>query len=130
VQAIVRTAVAEAVGAVLAETQRLIRQLERRIEELERRPATTTTGQGAPTAASSTWAQAYAPSVAAQARMAEAPAPVLDLATIERTVQVDLDPALDGGRRRRRLFVVVTFFFIVLFGGLFAMLAQSYTPHH
>jgi hypothetical protein len=62
--------------------------------------------------------------------VAEASAPVLDLAAIERTVQVDLDPALDGGRRRRRLFVAVTFFFIVLFGGLFAMLAQSYTPHH
>jgi hypothetical protein len=130
VQAIVRTAVAEAVGAVLGETQRLIRQLEQRIEELERRPAgTTANAHGTPPAASSNWAQAYGPSAVAQVRV-EAPAPVLDLAAIERSVHVDVDPALDGGRRRRRLFVVVTFFFIVVFGGLFAMLAQSYTPHH
>jgi len=128
VQALVRTTVAEAVEAAVAETQRLVRQLERRIEELERRPAASapTIVQAAPPA---TWAQAYAPAAAAPwARVAERPAPVIDPHAID--IHVEVDPVLDGGRRRRRLFLTITLFFIIGFGSLVALLAQSYSPHH
>jgi hypothetical protein len=129
VQALVRTAVAEAVGAVLTETKELIRQLERRIDQLEQRPvASTAIVQASPSAASSPWAQSQTSSVASYVPVARAP--VLDIGAIERSVHVEVDPALDGQRRRRRLFVVVTLFFLVVFGGLFTLLAQSYTPHH
>jgi hypothetical protein len=37
--------------------------------------------------------------------------------------------AFDGGRRRRRQIFLFVFFLVVVFGGLFAMLAESYTPH-
>lgn len=134
VQALVRTAIAEAVGAVLAETGRLIRKLEQRVEQLEqldRRPAASTAVvHAAPPAGSSAWAQSsYATSTTVQRAVVEAQAPLLDIGTIERSVQVDVDPALDGKRRRRRLVVFVTLFFLVVFGGLFALLANSYTPH-
>jgi hypothetical protein len=128
-RALVQTTVAEAIDAVVAETQRLVRQLERRIEDLERRPAPTSTPTLVQEAPAATWAQAFAPPVASQPRIAEAQAPVLDLRAIERSVHVEVDPALDGRRRRRRLVGVVIFFFVVVFGGLFSMLAQSYTPH-
>jgi hypothetical protein len=38
--------------------------------------------------------------------------------------------AFDGGRRRRRQIFLFALFVLVVFGGLFAMLAQSYMPHH
>jgi hypothetical protein len=118
------------VGAVLAETQRLIRQLERRVEELERRPiasAGVQVPQAAPSAASG---YVHSAASVSETRVAQpAVAPALSLAAIERSVHVVVDPAIDGARRRRRLAVIVTLFFLLVFGGLFAMLAQSYAPH-
>ena len=57
------------------------------------------------------------------------PAPLLDVAAIERDVALDPDlPRLDGRGRKRRM---MTFFFsalVVFFGGLFALLAESWPP--
>jgi hypothetical protein len=135
VKAIVRATVGEAVDAVLVETQRLVRQLERRVEELERRPPPApASAPSAPTivqAPAPAWvqAQAYPPAAASQPRVVQPPAPALDLRAIERSVHVEVEPALDGGRRRRRLLAVVVVFFLAVFGSLFALLAQSYAPH-
>jgi len=115
-------------------------RLERRIQELEQQLAAapaaapgggpTSVFQGLPTAASAAWGQASAPATAAvPAQVIEARPPSLSLAEIERSVHVDIDPALDGRRRRRRNVVVATLFFLLVFGGLFGMLAQSYAPH-
>jgi hypothetical protein len=49
-QAFVRAAVSEGVASVLDETQRLFRQLENRLEELERRPAMVVSHAAAPAA--------------------------------------------------------------------------------
>jgi hypothetical protein len=135
IQELVRAAVANGVAAVLAETQRIVHGLERRIDELERRPAAAV-APPPPAMAPHPRPGATAPFTAAAPASAipvhYAPpsrAPVLDLATIERDVHIDVDSALDGGRRKRRLVVVVVLFILVIFGGLFAMLAQSYSHH-
>jgi hypothetical protein len=140
VHALIRATVAEGVASVLGETQRLMRQLERRIDELERRPVTAVAAAAALTPAHEAAAAAFA-APRAQAphyALAAVPAvvsaaprpPVLDIAAIERTVHIDVDSAFDGGRRKRRILVLVTFFFLALFGALFALLAQSYSPHN
>ena len=57
-----------------------------------------------------------------------APAPLLDVAAIERDVPLDLDiRGFDGGRRRRRMVVLFVLGLLLVFGGLFAMLAASYS---
>jgi hypothetical protein len=58
-------------------------------------------------------------------------APRLSVADIERDVKLDkADLALMGGRsRKRRTIVLLVFFIVVVFGGMFAMLAQSYMHH-
>ena len=59
------------------------------------------------------------------------PAPLLDVKAIERDVPLDFDMrGFDGRRRRRRMVVLLRIALLLLFGGLFALLADSYTPHH
>jgi hypothetical protein len=56
-------------------------------------------------------------------------APLLDVAAINREISLDFSP-FDAGRRRRRLVIALTVALLIVFGGLFAMLAQSYSPPH
>jgi hypothetical protein len=136
----VRATVAEAVAPL----NQTIRELLRRIEDLERRPvpqpAAAVSVAAAPPAVAMT-AEAYRqpqPSYPAAISVPAAPpsapaviarAPALDIAAIERDVHIDVDFALDGRRRRRRLAITFVLFLVVVFGGLFAALANSYTPH-
>jgi hypothetical protein len=135
----VRATVAEAVAPL----NQTIRELLRRVEELERRPvpqpAAAVSVVASPAVA--TPADAYRqpqPSYPAAISVPAAPpsapaviarAPTLDVAAIERDVHIDVDFALDGRRRRRRLAITFVLFLVVVFGGLFAALANSYTPH-
>jgi hypothetical protein len=58
-------------------------------------------------------------------------APLLDVATINREIPIDVDiSAFDGRRRRRRMRVLLVLAILIVFGSLFAMLAQSYAPQH
>jgi hypothetical protein len=115
-----RPVVRAMVDASVALLEEKVRDLQRRVEELElRRPP--------PLAAASAHAYATAHAAAHPATRA----PVLDIATIERTVQLGPEAAsFDGTRRRRRLFVATVVGIVVVFGGLFAALAQSYTHAH
>jgi hypothetical protein len=60
------------------------------------------------------------------------PAPVLIRQALASDVPLNAADfrAFDGGRRRRRMIVLFSLFLLVVFGGLFAMLADSYAPHH
>jgi hypothetical protein len=139
-EARVRIAVAQAVAPL----NQTIRELQRRIEELERRPAAQAPAAAFNVVASTVSAvpvEAYrqrqashpgaiaVPSPAASAPALAARAQVLDVAAIDRTVSVDADFALDGRRRRRRLVITFVLFLVAVFGGLFAALANSYAPH-
>ncbi len=74
-------------------------------------------------------AQAAAPS--APRSLTVAPPPLLDVKAIEMDRSIDVDVrGFDGGRRKRRMIFLFFFAVLVLFGGLFALLADSYTPHH
>jgi len=56
------------------------------------------------------------------------PAPLLDLAEIDRIVSIDVDiSGFDGGRRKRRAVTIFVVFVVLVFGGLFALLASSYS---
>ena len=58
-------------------------------------------------------------------------APLLDVAAIDQDVAIDVDMrAFDGTRRRRRSVLLFAVFIIIVFGGLFAMLALSYSHAH
>jgi len=60
-----------------------------------------------------------------------APPPLLDVKAIEMDRSIDVDVrGFDGGRRKRRMIFLFFFAVLVLFGGMFALLADSYTPHH
>jgi hypothetical protein len=138
-----RLRIRAAVDEALAPVQQTVRELLRRIEELERRPAQ-------PAAPVVTMLPAHAmappsepyrrqqPSYPAAIAVSVAPSPqavsaqgaVLNLAAIERDVHVQMDGGLDGRRRRRRLVWTLVLFVLVVFGGLGAALASSYTPHH
>jgi hypothetical protein len=113
-----------------------------RIAELERRPRAPSspgyvTGQPVAMAAApytatlaSPGAQPVGAAPVAARPVLVAQAPLLDVAAIERDVPMDMDMrAFDGGRRKRRNVMLFVFGVLVLFGGLFAMLAESYTPH-
>jgi len=72
-----------------------------------------------------------APVAAAPRSLIVAPPPLLDVKAIERDVSIDVDVGgFDGGKRKRRMMFLFFFAVLVLFGGLFALLADSYTPHH
>jgi hypothetical protein len=142
----VRTTVAQAVAPL----ERTVRELQLRLQELERRAPTPSVYSSSPGGASAppeiaapapmpAPPPAWAPgAVAAQARpILEArntkptEARGLDVAAIERTVQLDPEmQALDGSRRRLRLLLGIAFVLLVGFAGLFAALAESYTHAH
>ncbi len=90
--------------------------------------------QAAPTPYASAMAApgAHAPVVAAAPRsLVVAPPPLLDVAAIERDRSIDVDiSAFDGGRRKRRMKILFFLAVLVVFGGMFALLADSYAPHH
>ncbi len=77
-------------------------------------------------------AQAPAAPVASAPRaLIVAPPPLLDVKAIEMDRSIDVDVrGFDGGRRKRRMIFLFFFAVLVLFGGMFALLADSYTPHH
>jgi hypothetical protein len=66
---------------------------------------------------------------AAIAKYSMPPAPLLDVAAIERDVPLDVNNPFNGARRRRRMAVFVAVVLLAIFGGLFALVAESYTPH-
>jgi hypothetical protein len=134
VRLIVRTVLEDA----LLPLQQALVEAQQRIADLERRPATAAptmvlSATPAPLAAGPT---AYTSAMAAPARAAMAqystapPAPLLDVAAIERDIPLDFNNPFDGARRRRRMAWFVVVALLALFGGLFALLADSYTPHH
>lgn len=137
----------------LAPLQFQLIEAQRRIVELERRaaappPAATVvlaaTPAPAPVAAAPVARAApapvaqpapYASAIAAPARsivahpVSLAPAPLLDVEAINREIPIDIDMApFDGRRRRRRMLTLFVLALLLVFGGLFAMLAQSYAP--
>jgi hypothetical protein len=146
-----------AVDEALAPVQQAFRDINRRIDELERRPlaaAPMAAPATAPSPAASAGPQAIAPppyrppqatfpgpggsmapipiSVASLAPGAPSLAPrppVLDVAAIERDASVTIDGAIDGRRRKLRLALTFVLLLLLVFGGLFAALAYSYAPH-
>jgi len=131
------------VGAIVEDAlfplQRAIAESHLRIAELERRPLSATAKILPETTLGAAGAMPapYASAIAAPARAvgvvpaAIAPrAPLLDVKGIERDVPIDFDNPFDGRRRRRRLGALLVVALLVIFGGLFALLAESYTPHH
>jgi hypothetical protein len=139
VRLIVRTLLEEALDPLkhaLAEAQQHIAQLERRpqaapvvVAAVAPHPVVSA-AQPAPSAPSPTYASAIA---APTGSVVPRPTltPLLDLEAIERDVPIDMDMrSFDGGRRRRRMMWLFVFGLLVVFGGLFALLAESYTHAH
>jgi hypothetical protein len=134
VRLIVRTIVEDA----LLPLQRALVEAQQRIADLERRPAPTapTVILSAAPAPAAVAPSAYTSAMAAPVRMSPAqystmpPAPLLDVAAIERDIPLDFNNPFDGARRRRRMAWFVVLALLAIFGGLFALLADSYTPHH
>jgi hypothetical protein len=132
VRLIVRTIVEDA----LLPLQRALVESQQRIADLERRPASaaaTVVLSATPSPAANapaTYTSAMAASVpAAIAKYSMPPAPLLDVAAIERDVPLDVNNPFNGARRRRRMAVFVAVVLLAIFGGLFALVAESYTPH-
>jgi hypothetical protein len=152
-----RALVRAAVGEALAPVQQAFREIQRRLDDLERRPIAVAPAPAAPAAvapaAAATAPAQYRPPQATYpggnmapgslmpaatvsmvpipvtiASMAPRP-PILDVAAIERDVNVHIDGAIDGRRRRLRLALTFTLVLVAIFGGLFAALAYSYAPH-
>lgn len=119
--------------------------LQMRIAELERRPraasspafvaAQVATAPATPQAvvhpAAMIAPAAVSAAPAAPRSLVVAPPPLLDVKAIEREIPMDLDmKGFDGGKRKRRAVIAFVFVLLLLFGGLFAMLASSYSPQH
>ncbi len=147
---IVKAAVDEAVTPLL----RMVLDLQRRIEQLEQRPAAS--AAAAPPAAAlpkqvDPWASAMArpvsapppampapapapPPAPARAAVARSPwalpegptGPTLDVAQINRDVPLDFDMPFDGARRRKRMAIGCVMVFVLSLGGLLAILVSSY----
>jgi hypothetical protein len=126
VRALVRALVDEAVAPLL----RITIQLEHRIQRLEERPlpAPVYVAQpAAPAAAYGGQLQSHAAAISSPPQVVP-PAPILNVAAIERDVHIHVDGGLDGSKRRFRLVLTLVLLLVVAFGGLFAALAQSYAP--
>jgi hypothetical protein len=125
---IIRAAIDEAMVPV----HQALRDLVRRVEELEKRPAVV----AAPAPAAGPIVRdayrqsmpSYPPPVTTHSAVLPQAA-TLDIAAINRDVHIDMDGALDGSKRRRRLALTFVLLLLVVFGGLFGALAHSYTPH-
>jgi hypothetical protein len=121
---VARAAITEA----LAPVQQTVRELLRRIEELEKRPAQTVV-TAAPAEGYRQPQPSYAGAIAVPINTSLAPRPpTLDIAAIERDTSIQVDGALDGRKRKRRLAITFVLLLLVVFGGLFGALAHSYTP--
>jgi hypothetical protein len=73
----------------------------------------------------------HAPRTIVVAQQQAPPAPMFDLAAIERDIPIDVDfGPFDGLRRRRRMVFLFVLSLLVVFGGLFALLADSYSHTH
>jgi hypothetical protein len=141
-----RTIVRAAMGESLVPVQQAFREIHRRIDELERRPAAVAPAPAASSPAAV--APPYRPPQATLPGASIAPipvtlgslapgpvsltprAPILDVAAIERDASVTIDGAIDGRRRKVRLAITFVLLLLVVFGGLFAALAYSYQPHN
>ncbi|MGH7296374.1 MAG: hypothetical protein ACRELB_15650, partial [Polyangiaceae bacterium] len=140
VRLVVRTLLEDALGPVqlaLREAQGRIAGLERLAATAQARPqaAATVVLAQTPTPAPVA-ATPYTSAIAAPARSLAPhpsempPAPLLDVAAIERDIPLDLDMrGMSGQRRRRRNIVLFVLGLLIVFGGLFALLADSYRPH-
>ena len=144
-----RALVRAAVGEALAPVQQAFREIQRRLDELERRPLVVApapaAAAGSPDATSpgdlprrrrrrrrrppaSVVPVSMAPIPMTMGSIAPRP-PVLDVAAIERDRSVSIDGAIDGRRRKLKIAITFTLLLLAVFGGLFAALAYSYTPH-
>jgi hypothetical protein len=146
--------VRSAVGEALAPVQQAFRDIQRRLDDLERRPMTVVASASAVAAAPTALAPMRRPQatfpggVAAPGSVVPvsvAPAslvpipvtvgsiaprpPLFDIAAIERDTNIQIDGAIDGRRRKLRLALTFVLLLLVVFGGLFAALAYSYAPH-
>ncbi len=111
-----------AVEQAIAPLDGAMRDLQRRLEDVERRPAP------APVIVAAAMPRA-APIGQPQPGYPQARA--IDVAAIERSVALGPEmQAFDGRRRRTRLVVTVVLACLVVFAGLFAALAQSYSHTH
>jgi hypothetical protein len=132
----VRLIVSTVLEEALLPLQRTLLESQQRIADLERRPVPTTLAVLAETtrgyAAAAAAPVPYVSAVAAPVRTVVATpyAPLLDVKAIERDMPNDFNNPFDGRRRRRRLGAFVIVMLLAVFGGLFALLAESYTPHH
>ncbi len=143
-----RAIVRAAMGESLVPVQQAFRDINRRIEDLERRPAVTAPAVIAAAPVAATAAAPYRPPQATHPGGSLAPipvtlgllapgpvsltprAPILDVAAIERDASVTIDGAIDGRKRKVRLAITFVLLLLVVFGGLFAALAYSYQPHN
>jgi hypothetical protein len=131
VRLIVRTIVEEA----LLPLQRAIVDSQHRIAELDRRSVAATQkllveATPGPSAVAHASHAVAAPVRTVAFPIAMVPqAPLLDLKAIERDIPIDFDNPFDGRRRRRRMGALLIVALLAIFGGLFALLAESYTPH-
>jgi hypothetical protein len=128
-----RPLIRAAIDEAMIPVHQALRDLVRRVEELEKRPAAAAAPaiHAAAPAGRDAYRQSmpsYPPPVAAHGALVPQ-GRTLDIATINRDVHVEVDGAIDGKRRRRRLAVTVALVLLVVFGGLFGALAYSYTPH-
>jgi hypothetical protein len=146
--------VRSAVGEALAPVQQAFRDIQRRLDDLERRPMTVVASAPAVAAAPTALAPmrppqaTYPGGVAAPGSVVPvsvAPAslvpipvtiasiaprpPLFDIAAIERDTNIQIDGAIDGRRRKLRLALTFVLLLLIVFGGLFAALAYSYAPH-
>jgi hypothetical protein len=133
VDALARALVEEAMEPV----RRSLREAEVRMADLERRLAAALAAPAQPAVAllPEGGAVAYvpaarAPAVAPAQLRSVPPAPLLIREALAQDVPLnaaDIRP-FDGSRRRRRMIVLFVLFLLIVFGGLFAMLAESYMP--
>jgi|CZKU01.1.fsa_nt_gi hypothetical protein len=124
-----RPLIRAAIDEAMVPVHQALRDLVRRVDELEKRPATVVT-QAAPVVreAYRHSMPSYPPPITTHAAVLPQ-APTLDIAAINRDVHIDMDGALDGSKRRRRLALTFVLVLLIVFGGLFGALAHSYAPH-
>jgi hypothetical protein len=115
-------AVARPVGAPLA----AVSPAAPAVAAVQAAPAPYASAMAAPVAAAPASAMPAAPR-----SLVVPPPPLLDVKAIEMDRSIDIDVrGFDGGRRKRRMIFLFFFAVLVLFGGMFALLADSYSPHH
>ena len=111
--------VKEAVDEAVAPLHRVIEELQARIADLER-------GLAQPTVVSVTMRPSAPPGAHGYPATIAPPAPVLDVAAIERDVHIPIDRALDGRRRQRRVVTTVALLIALTLGSFVVALVYSY----